>query len=404
MPQLWVGIDAGNSHHHCVVIDDTGTKLHSVRVANDEDALLELIVTVATLADGVDSLWAIDLRRGGAALLLGLLAAHQVPVIYIPGHTIHHAAQTYRGDGKTDAKDAAIIADQARMRRDLVPLLVEDETRIELRVLTTHRKDLVCDRTRAINRIQSHLLDYFPALERAFNPAASRAALILLTTYATPDGIRRMGETRLAKWLQGQKCRISHVTAKTAVEAAKSQQTSLPGQKISADLVGRLARDVIALEERIRELDLQIVQRMESSRAAELLQSLPGFGPLLTAEFLASTGDDLSIFESVDRLAGVAGLAPAPRDSGKISGNHHRPRRYDRRLLRACFLSAMVSVQHDPSSRAFYDRKRAEGKAHPQAVLALARRRLNVIWAMFRDDSPYRQPSRGAAPVAQLAA
>lgn len=48
--------------------------------------------------------------------------------------------------------------------------------------------------------------------------------------------------------------------------------------------------------------------------------------------------------EMLDRLAGVAGLAPVPRDSGRISGNNHRPRRYDRRLLRVCYLAAMSSL------------------------------------------------------------
>lgn len=389
MPQIWAGIDAGKGHHHCVVIDADGVKLYSARVANDEAALLELIAAVTDLAAGAECLWAIDLSSGGAALILGLLAAHSLPVVYIPGHAVHHAAKAYRGDGKTDAKDAAIIADQARMRRDLQLLSVADESRIELRALTAHRKDLVCDRTRAINRLRGHLLEYFPALERAFNYSASRASLLLLTGYATPDAIRKMGESRLARWLRAQGCRIAVAIAATAVAAAKSQQSVLPGQAIAAELARRLALDVIALESRIAEIDQLIAARVDSSRAAELLRSIPGFGPLLAAEFLASTGADLSVYVSADRLAGVAGLAPAPRDSGRISSNHHRPRRYDRRLLRACYLAAMVSVQQKTESRVFYDRKRGEGKSHKQAILALARRRLDVIWAMFRDDRIY---------------
>ncbi|MZE55678.1 IS110 family transposase, partial [Streptomyces sp. SID5770] len=51
--------------------------------------------------------------------------------------------------------------------------------------------------------------------------------------------------------------------------------------------------------------------------------------------------------------------------------------------------SALVSVQFDPNSRKFYDRKRAEGKKHVQAVLALARRRVNVLWALIRDRRCY---------------
>lgn len=230
----------------------------------------------------------------GSASILGLLAAHGLPVVNIPGHTVHHAAKAYRGDGKTDAKDAAIIADQARMRRDLQLLSVADETRIELRALTAHRKDLVCDRTRAINRLRGHLLEYFPALERAFNYSASRASLLLLTGYATPDAIRKMGESRLARWLRALGCQTAVATAATAVAAAKSQQSVLPGQAIAAELARRLAPDVIALESRIAEIDQLIAAPVETSRAAELMRSMPGFGPLLAAEFLASTGADLS--------------------------------------------------------------------------------------------------------------
>jgi len=104
----------------------------------------------------------------------------------------------------------------------------------------------------------------------------------------------------------------------------------------------------------------------------------------------------MTAFDSVDRLAGVSGLAPVPRDSGRISDNRRRPRRYDRRLLRACYLSAQIAIRTDPASRTYYDRKRSEGKTHTQAVLALARRRLNVLWAMLRDHAVY-QPTTTAA-------
>ncbi|WP_460572439.1 transposase, partial [Flaviaesturariibacter terrae] len=98
--------------------------------------------------------------------------------------------------------------------------------------------------------------------------------------------------------------------------------------------------------------------------------------------------------------AGVAGLAPVPRDSGRISGNHHRPRRYDRRLLRVCYLAAMSSLRSSTASRTYYDRKRAEGKTHTQSVLSLARRRLNVLWAMLRDGTMYGPPPAVPAPLA----
>lgn len=98
--------------------------------------------------------------------------------------------------------------------------------------------------------------------------------------------------------------------------------------------------------------------------------------------------DSAGAHDWAERLA-CAGLAPAPRDSGRRTGNLHRPRRYNRMLNRVFYYSALISIQHRPDSRTFYDRKRAEGKKHNQAVLALARRRVNVMWALLRDHKLY---------------
>src|SRR5271169_1837097 len=395
--QLWAGVDAGKSEHHCVVIDGDGQRLVSQRVANDEAVLLELIDAVTTLADGEEVTWAIDLNHGGAALLITLLITAEQRLLYIPGRTVYHASGGYRGDGKTDAKDAAVIADQARMRRDLQPLRAGDDITVELRILTARRTDLVADRTRAINRLRAQLLEYFPALERAFDYSNSKAALILLTGYQTPDGLRRAGAARLAAWLRKRKARNADAVAATAIDAANAQHSIVAGQQLAAAMVARLAEEVMSLDTEIAETETMIEDRFRRHRHAEIILSMPGFGVILGAEFLAATGGDIAAFGNTDRLAAVAGLAPVPRDSGRISGNLKRPRRYNRRLLRACYLASHIAIRTDTASRIYYDRKRAEGKRHNQAVLALARRRLNVMWAMLRDHKPYQPAAPNAA-------
>ncbi|RAX47111.1 hypothetical protein DQ354_02615 [Arthrobacter sp. AQ5-06] len=268
------------SHHLCVVIDVDGNRLLSQKIPNDEPALLDLIASVLKLGDGDEVVWATDLNHGGPALLIALLVAHGQSILYIPGRIVHHASKLYRGEGKTDAKDAFVIADQSRMRKDLQPLRAGDEISTGLRILTSRRADKSADRVRAINRLQAQLLEYFPVLERAFDYSRSKAALLLLTRHRTPDGIRRH------------------------------------------------AQEIVTLDKELAELDALIGERLAEHRHAQTLLSMPGFGPV---------------------------LAPAPRDSGRITGNHHRPRRYDRKLT--------------------------EGKTHTQAMLSLARRRLNVLWA-----------------------
>jgi len=94
-----------------------------------------------------------DVDFSHPGLLLALLVAHGQQVFYLSGNQVNRAADGYRGEGKTDAKDAAIIADQARMRRDLSPLRVDDELIVELRMLVGRRRDLAGDRVRLVNRL-----------------------------------------------------------------------------------------------------------------------------------------------------------------------------------------------------------------------------------------------------------
>lgn len=396
MPEIWAGVDIGKTHHHAVVINAQGERLLSRRVENDECELLNLLGDVLDISRDVR--WAVDLNHGGAALLIGLLVSHDQPVAYLTGLAVHRASGTYRGEGKTDAKDAFVIADQARVRHDLGLLRPGDEIAVDLRTLTTRRLDVVFDRTRQINRLRAQLLEIFPALERSLE-LTNQGPIMLLTGYQTPAAIRRAGAKRIETWLKNRKIRGAAALAKSAVEAAQSQHTALPGEELAAAMVVRLAKAVMALDEEVAELDALIEARFREHPHAEVIRSLPGMGPRLGAEFIAATGGDMDAFGSADRLAGFAGLAPRPRDSGRVSGNLRRPRRYHRGLLRAMYLSAMVSLRCCPASKAYYDRKRGEGKGHKQALLALARRRVNVLWAMIRDGECY----QGSPPVTAAA-
>ncbi|MCW8103669.1 IS110 family RNA-guided transposase [Streptomyces tauricus] len=396
MSEIWAGVDIGKTHHHTVVINSEGERLLSRRTLNDESELLALIGEVLAISD--DALWAVDLNHGGAALLLGLLIAHDQPVAYLTGLAVHRASATYRGEGKTDAKDAFVIADQARVRRDLGLLRPGDEIAVDLRTLTTRRLDVVFDRTRQINRLRAQLLEMFPALERALD-LTNKGPVILLTGYQTPAAIRRTGAKRIETWLKNRKVKGAAALAHIAVEAARAQHTTLPGEKLAAAMVARLAKAVLALDEEVAELDALVEARFCEHPHAEVIRSLPGMGPRLGAEFIAATGGDMDAFGSADRLAGFAGLAPQPRDSGRVSGNLRRPRRYHRGLLRAMYLSAMASLKSCPASKTYYQRKRSEGKGHKQALLALARRRINVLWAMIRDSECY----HSSLPTAEAA-
>lgn len=393
--RVWVGIDAGKTTHHVAVVDADGQVVWSVKVANDQQAIEEMITRV-TAAGGQVS-WAVDLVSAAATLLLALLLAAGQEVVYIPGRTVNRMAGAFAGEAKTDARDAVTIAQTARMRRDFTPARPPAELVAELAMLTAHRADLNADWVRGVSRLRDLLTGIFPALERAFD-YTTRSALILVERYQTPEAIRRAGRGRIEVYLRKHGARKAAEMAGKALQAAQSQTITLPGQDTAAALISRIARDLLELDRRIKDIDGQIAQTFARHPQAEIITSLPGFGPHLGAEFVIATGD-LSAFANPGRLAAYAGLAPVPRDSGRITGNLHKPKRYHRRLRRVFYLAALSSLRTTGPSRAYYQRKRSEGRKHQQALMALARRLVNVLWALLRDNRRY-TPS---PPVTQAA-
>ena len=396
VPRGWAGVDVGKGHHWVCLIDEAGTTVWSSRVANDEGAILEAIGEV--LARGQHVVWAVDVTGTMSALLLALLAAHGQRVTYVPGRTVNRMAVAYQGEAKTDARDAYVIAETVRHRGDLHEVDVPTALVAELRLLVAHRSDLVADRVRIINRLRDVLTGYFPALERAFDFAHSRGAVVLLTGYQTPAAIRTRGQSRLQAWLARRKVRSAAQIAADALAAAQTQHTNVPAEAVAASIVADLATQLLAIDARISEVTERITATFRTHPQAQIIESLPGMGPILGAELIAAAGD-LNGYPDAGRLASAAGLVPVPRDSGRRTGNLHRPMRYSRKLRRVFYLSAGASMMREGPNRDFYLKKRAQGRGHVQALIALARRRVDVLWALLRDNRVFQSP----APAAKTA-
>ncbi|MFG1859234.1 IS110 family transposase [Actinomadura geliboluensis] len=394
--RVWVGVDAGKGHHQAAGVDETGAQVWSKKIANDESAILDAIGEAFALAEAVE--WAVDIAGTSSALLLALLAAHGARPVYVPGRTVHRMSGAYAGEAKTDARDAYVIAETSRLRRDFTTIDVPAQLAADLALLTAHRADLVADRVRLINRLRDVLTGVFPALERAFDYSAHKGALVLLTGYQTPAALRRRGPIRLEAWLHKRGVRNAGQVAATALEAARAQHTTLPGQAVAAQVIADLATQLLALDDRLKRIDAQITETFRGHPQAEIIESMPGIGPILGAEFVVAAGD-LATYADAGRLAAAAGLVPVPRDSGRRTGNLHRPKRYSRRLRRVFYLSAQSSIIRPGPNRDYYLKKRGQGLKHTQAVIALARRRIDVLWALLRDGRVF-TPTQ---PVTQAA-
>lgn len=403
--KLWVGIDVGKKSHHACAVDDRGTVVFSRTVGNGQAAVEDLIARTNTKAGAAgEVVWAVDMTSGSAALLLALLLGTGQRVLSVPGRLVHRMSGAFAGEGKTDAKDAHTIAETARLRSDLSEVAVPDQIVGDLQVLTARREDLMADWVRGVNRIRELLGSIFPGLEQAFD-YSTRSALVLLTGFQTPAGLRAAGVEAVAEYLREHRAWAPGIAAmaRTAVSVAGEQSLALPGEVVTAPLIARLARQLLDLDREIKDLDKQLGARFAEHPHAGIITSVDGFGPVLGAELLADTGGDLvAAFGTPARLAAYAGLAPVPRDSGRVRGNLHRPKRYHRGLRRVFYIAALSSIKRaDGPSRAFYLRKREEGKRHVQALIALARRLVDLVWALIRDNRSF--TTEAPAPPATAA-
>ena len=123
---------------------------------------------------------------------------------------------------------------------------------------------------------------------------------------------------------------------------------------------------------------------------------MPGVGVKTASQILLAAGD-FSAFKTAGHLAAYAGIAPVTRRPGKSTRSEFPSGAGNKRLKNALFHPAWVASCHDPLPKAYYERKRTEGKRHNAAVGCLALRRLNIMFAMVKAGTFYEAKTPAAA-------
>jgi len=391
--QISVGIDIAKEIHWVTAIDAGG-------VVQVDRKLLNTPAGIATLVDELTALRGtvrigLDVIGGIAGLAEAMLGDAGFALVHVPGIAVNRARQgTVGGENKSDPRDARTIAEQVRTRSDLRPIEPATELDLEIRLLVGRRSDIVQAQTQRLSRMRDLLVGIFPGLEACLD-LKTKGPLHLLTKFVTPAELRDAGKKRLVRHLQaaGGVPKVEDL-ADRVLTVATEQRIAVPGERTTARLIRELAVEALASRTRLTELDRELEALLARHPDAALIRSLPGMGAVLTAELIAEAGN-LARFRSADALASAAGMAPVLRQSGR-SRFLRRPSGGNKGLKRVFYQSAFCSLAHD-DSRAFYERKRREGKRHHQAVIALARRRVNVLWAVVHSRTPFQTAFKTAA-------
>lgn len=250
-----------------------------------------------------------------------------------------------------------------------------------LKRLTRRRRALVNEKGRVLNRLQADLQAVCPGLLAIANDAENLWFLNFLTHsddltklarlhQKTVLGIRAVGRTyaaRIRAWQQA---------------ASFSHEVECVGPMIIED-----ARRVLELKAGIKALDAQCRELIRQSRVAQLLDSIPGYGLVCAAELAGELGT-VDRFASEASLALYVGMANLDNSSGKQHGSKS-PRQVNTRAKAAMMVGVDRHRKMIPESQRFYEKKRAQGKSHNQAIRALGRHLCRVIFKMLKQGRPY---------------
>ena len=398
---VFCGLDVGKSVHHACALDEAGQRLHDKALPNDEAALVEVFTQLSTHGR---VLVIVDQPASIGALAVAVARAAGIEVAYLPGLAMRRIADLHPGQGKTDARDAYVIADAARtMPHTLRRVGTDDETLAELTVLAGYDDDLAAQSTRLTNRLRDALLHVHPALERLLGPRMDRGGVLdLLATAPTPAALRKLGEQGIAAAMRPRSPRLGKTLPAQILTALDAQTVTVPGTTAFGRVIAGVAAQLREVRVERDTLASELEALLEAHPLAGVLTSMPGLGFRTALKILTIVGDGAA-FPTAGHLAAYAGLAPVTRRSGTSIKGETRSQRGNHALKSALFLSAFASLG-DPTSRAYYDRKRAQGKRHNAALICRARRRTDVIYAMLRDHRPYLRPSISTPPPAAAAA
>jgi transposase len=231
----------------------------------------------------------------------------------------------------------------------------------ELEVLVGFDDDLAIESTRLITRIRGLLASIHPALERVLGPRVTQAGVLaLLIAYGGPLGLRTAGRRRLIATATKASARFDTAIVDHILGALAEQTVTVPGTEAAQQVLPRLARSLAEVLDQRKAIGAQVEKALDAHPLGEVLTSMPGVGVRTAARILLEVGD-ASSFPTSAHLAAYAGLAPVTVRSGSSIRGEHPNRGGNKQLKRAMFLSAFAALK-DPTSRAYYDRKRAQGR------------------------------------------
>ena len=378
---LFIGNDWAEAHHDVELVDEDGRRLARRRLPEGIEGLATLHALVADhLAEDADAdqvVVGIETDRG--PWVQALIAAGYTVYAINPLQVARYRERHGTSGAKSDPGDAHVLAELVRLDRA----------------------------QRQANALRSMLREFYPAALAAFgDELTSSDALAILAIAPSPEAGRQLSRNRIAAALRrAGRQRNAATTAQRIQEALRAPQLTAHPGVVSAytAAVRSLVAVITEMVTQTEVLRAEVEAGFGRHPDAEIYLSQPGLGTVLGARVLAEFGDDPHRYADPKTRKNYSGMAPITRASGTRRVVLARYAR-NRRLADALYHQAFTALTASPGARAYYDRQRARGATHHQALRALANRLVGILHGCLRHHTRYDEATAWHIGVDEVAA
>ena len=392
---LFIGDDWAEAHHDIEIEDEAGRLLVRKRLPEGLAGVTLLHELIAEHLDpsGEPDQVLVGIETDRGPWVQALLATGYLVYAINPLQVARYRERHSTSGAKSDPGDAHLLAEIVRLDRAHHRRIAGDSEIAEhVKVATRAHQTMIWSRVRQVNTLRSLLREYYPAALAVFGTdLASPDALAVLAAAPTPELGRRLSQARIETLLRkaGRQRNIAATAARIKTALGSDQLTARPG--VVPAYAASASASVAVLTTMVTQTEVlagQVEQGFGRHPDVEIYRSQPGLGVILGARVLAEFGDDSDRYADAKARKNYSGMSPITRASGtkRVVLAHYAR---NRRLGDALFRQAYSALRASPGARACYDRQRARGASHYQALRTLANRLVGILHGCLSHHTLY---------------
>jgi len=392
-PHLHVAVDIGSREHYVAIGLPEGEILDEFSISHTPAGFQSFFSRIEQqerfYSLPVDV--AMEGYNGWARPLDAQVQRHGYQLYNVNNLKLARFKEIFPAPAKSDSIDARKILELFQLQNHL-PLakgvlqsvLPVPDANQHLKRLSRRRRQLTNEKIALQNRIQPDLQAVCPTLLDITHSVDNQWFLHFLTCRDDLEKLLRLQNKSLLA-IKGIGKSYLSLICDWQKQAEFSDEIKEVGPMIQED-----ARRLLALITSIKMLEAKIDHQTQDSEYAQHINSIPGFGLVCSAELAGETGT-LERFPKQSSFSMYIGMSPLDNKSGAYEGTK-APKHVNTRARKAMMTAVCRHMACVPESRAYYDKKRSEGKTHNKAIRALGRHISRVILSMLRHDRDYLEP------------